>query len=64
MLVVGSALWACTPPHYSVGVARGPDHVTFAQRHHNVQHNDYLVDCAIDANGRPTKCKTIELVAE
>jgi|GEM_PF-4463560 len=62
-LVFTNAVCACTPPHYSVGVARGPDHITYAQRNDG-DHNDYLLDCATNSSGQPSNCKTIELPAE
>jgi hypothetical protein len=56
---------ACTPPHYSVGVARGPTHITYAQRHHDVNFPDYLVDCELDPDGTPSdKCTTVPLEAD
>jgi hypothetical protein len=58
------ALLGCTPPHYSVDVARGQNHVTFAQRHHDQSKNDYLVDCKVDASGAYKDCYTIELKGE
>jgi len=51
----------CAPPHYSVSVARGPAHITYAQRHHNLYTNDYLVDCEIDEAGNRSNCEIIEL---
>jgi hypothetical protein len=60
MLIAG----ACASPHYSVSVARGKNHVTFAQRHHEARHNDYLVDCKMAENGALTDCYIIELKGE
>lgn len=61
--LLGGAVTACTPPHYSVAAAQGPTHVTYAQRHHKSNVNDYLVDCKVDAAGRRSACQVIELVA-
>jgi hypothetical protein len=63
-VVASATCIACAPPYYSVGVARGPDHITFAQRRPDVQDLDYLVDCAIDAAGKPTRCTTVLLPGE
>jgi hypothetical protein len=52
---------ACSPPHYTVAVARGPTHVTYAQRHAKVSQPDYLVDCLIGPDGRPTHCAIVPL---
>jgi len=62
LAMIGS-ICACESTHYSVAVARGPDHVTFAQRHDSFDEDDYLVDCALDA-GRPDNCRIIDLEAE
>ena len=61
--ILGAALIAsaCTPPHYSVAVARGPGHVTFGQRHHDPEKNDYLVDCRVAADGAVADCQPIPL---
>ncbi len=62
-LGVAWALAGCAPPHYSVGVAHGPTHVTYAQRHHDAKENDYLVDCQVDAQGNRSNCVIIPLPA-
>jgi hypothetical protein len=53
---------ACAPAHYSVSAARGPDHITFAQR--NPEGHDYLVDCPVDPAGKPTSCSAVKLPSE
>jgi len=69
LLAPGSLLVAlisaagCSPPHYSVGVASSPTHITYAQRHHGSAHNDYLVDCKVDAQGKRSDCHTVDLPA-
>ena len=60
-VLLGGAATACTPPHYSVSAAQGPTHVTYAQRHHDSDINDYLVDCRVDAAGRRSDCQIVEL---
>jgi hypothetical protein len=65
VLVVVLGCVGCTPPHYSVAVTRGPTHVTYAQRHHEIAHPDYLVDCALAADGTPTdNCAIVPLEAK
>lgn len=60
-VLASATCFACAPPDYSVGVARGPDHITFAQRRTNSREVDYLVDCAIDPAGKPTRCSNVVL---
>lgn len=60
--LIGLAAMGCaTPQHYSVGVATSQNYITYAQRHHDVNHNDYLVDCKLDAKGQRSDCYTVEL---
>ena len=59
-LGAAAALCGCTPPHYSVAVANGGNHVIYGQRH-PLTSNDYLVDCLIGPDGQPTSCQVVEL---
>ena len=50
----------CAPPHYSVSVAQGPTHTTFAQRYPGTR-DDYLVDCKNDSSGNLSDCYVVKL---
>jgi hypothetical protein len=63
VLVALLSVAGCSPPHYSVAVATSPTHITYAQRHHDSGHNDYLVDCKVDAQGKRSACQTVDLPA-
>ena len=53
----------CTPPpHYSVSVAQGPTHTTFAQRNlPGSGKDDYLVDCKHNPDGTLYDCYVVKL---
>jgi hypothetical protein len=52
---------ACVPPHFSVAVARGPTHVTYARRSAYGTRSDYLVDCALAPDDQPATCDVVPL---
>lgn len=56
-----TALVGCAPRHFSAAVAYGPDHVTFAQRHPNLDNDDYLLDCRVSPGGVIYECEAIAL---
>jgi hypothetical protein len=61
LLFLIGALAGCAPSHFSVAVAYGPNHVTFAQCHRNADQDDYLLDCPVSPGGIIYECDAIAL---
>ena len=67
LLSLGLVVWSgCSRPvvwshtHYSVAVAQGPTHTTFAQRNPHLK-DDYLVDCKNNSDGTVYDCYVVKL---
>ena len=67
LLFLGLVVWSgCSRPvvyasaHYSVSVAQGPTHTTFAQRNPHLK-DDYLVDCKNNSDGTVYDCYVVKL---
>jgi len=61
LLFLGLVAWSgCSRAHYSISVAQGPTHTTFAQRNPQIK-DDYLVDCKNNADGTLYDCYVVTL---